>query len=232
MVTHSIAELAAAASRSPLLPHPSDPADASQLQLPPADLTASVSNHTSSGDSGGRQWFAGAGTARSDGQDASTESWQGSVFSQNQRTSSGEISSNIQPDLQTYGADERLGVSFLLDDPRQSLKLQQTISNDSVSPTLSQPSRRIPDPSAPYAAIPRHLPATCPLDNILLDAVAERVSLLEAGRSPEDVVGPEYPNFTILIKPETRAQSHPISQLLTDILRTFPDISRLPEQVS
>ena len=74
-------------------------------------------------------------------------------------------------------------------------------------------------------------PATCPLDTILLEAVAERVSLLEAGRSPEEVLGPEYPNFTILMNPEARAHSHPISQLLTDILRTFPDISRLPEQV-
>jgi hypothetical protein len=41
-----------------------------------------------------------------------------------------------------------------------------------------------------------------------------------------------YPNFNALLDRGTSHYSHPLSKVFTDILRTFPDLSNLPEQVA
>jgi hypothetical protein len=46
------------------------------------------------------------------------------------------------------------------------------------------------------------------------------------------VVGPMYPNLTAFMRKDRTVDSHPLSQLLTDILRTFPDICGLPEHIA
>lgn len=84
----------------------------------------------------------------------------------------------------------------------------------------------------PYAMLPKSTGPTCPLDSLLLDFLAERHAQFAQGVPLKTVVGPTYPNFSALVFPNRRFDSHPTSKVFTDILRTFPDISRLPEQVA
>ncbi|KAF2734487.1 hypothetical protein EJ04DRAFT_512468 [Polyplosphaeria fusca] len=126
--------------------------------------------------------------------------------------------------------DERLGVEFLLDNGQRR-----------VDPSLPPPSQPSPvqnslgqhaPPMVPHLTLPRLLPATCPLDVIMLDFLNDRHVRAGEGVPIKTLVGPLYPNFTALVYPERTIDAHPLSKLFTDILRTFPDISGLPEQVA
>jgi hypothetical protein len=70
------------------------------------------------------------------------------------------------------------------------------------------------------------------LDHILETFIDERRAQAAQGVPVEILVGPPYPNFTALVYREANVDSHPLSKLFTDIVRTFPDISGLPEQVA
>jgi hypothetical protein len=133
---------------------------------------------------------------------------------------------NIHPDLAAYAqsSDERLGVDFLLDSDQRIAKMRNGISPDHGSGQDEQPGA--------YSAPIRVCEATCPLDNLLLDFLAQRRSLAAQGADSETLVGPKYPNFNALVDRGTSYQSHPLSLVFTDILRTFPDLSNLPEQVA
>ncbi|KIW03661.1 uncharacterized protein PV09_04983 [Verruconis gallopava] len=136
-------------------------------------------------------------------------------------------SQTVHPDLAYGQNDERLGVDFLLDSSDQ--RMGKSINGVSPSPQTpgggDQQLRH-------YNMIPKRVPATCPLDAILLDAVAERHRALNNGIPREEVAGPTYPNWNHLLNKNTTTPVHPISKLITDILRTFPDLNRLPEQVA
>lgn len=133
-------------------------------------------------------------------------------------------SRNIHPDLAYPHSDERLGVEFILDNNRPHSK-----PTNGVSPT----SHAVQSPSSKqYVPSARKGNATCPLDAILLDAVAERQRLAAGGADSESVVGPRYPNFNALLNKNTPHWSHPLSRVFTDIMRTFPDLHTLPEQVA
>ncbi len=82
------------------------------------------------------------------------------------------------------------------------------------------------------APLPLNSEATCPLDSLLLDCLTERRERIAEGMPPELVIGPPYPSFTTLIAPDRGVCSHRLSKFLTDILRTFPDIATLPNQVA
>ena len=84
----------------------------------------------------------------------------------------------------------------------------------------------------PYLTLPRQVPATCPLDVIMLEFLAERQMRAAEGVPMNQLVGPLYPNFTRLMYPERNVDEHPLSKLFTDILSTFPEIFGLPEQVA
>jgi hypothetical protein len=130
--------------------------------------------------------------------------------------------------------DERLGVDFLLDNGQRRV----------VDPNLPPP--QLPTPYnvsssslaqyapnlAPHLTLPRNTQPTCPLDVILLDFLQDRQSRAAEGVPMKTLVGPLYPNFTSLVYPDRQVESHPLSQLFTDILRTFPDICGKPEQVA
>jgi hypothetical protein len=133
---------------------------------------------------------------------------------------------NIHPDLAAYtqSSDERLGVEFLLDNNQRIAKMTNGVSPDQGSGQDSQPGA--------YSTPLRSCEATCPLDNLLLDFLAQRQSLAAQGADSETLVGPKYPNFNALVDRGTSYQSHPLSIVFTDILRTFPDLSNLPEQVA
>lgn len=83
-----------------------------------------------------------------------------------------------------------------------------------------------------YSTPLQHIPPTCPLDGILLDLLHERRRLASEGLPSLDLVGPAYPSFSSLKNPDRSRYAHPLSKVFTDIIRTFPDIKQLPEQVA
>lgn len=136
---------------------------------------------------------------------------------------------NIHPDLAadyTQSSDARLNLGFLLDSDQRVARMR-----NGISPEQSSNSNRDAH-SGPHSALPRIGEASCPLDALLMDFLAERQRMAAQGVSSEVLVGPLYPNFNALLNRGTSHYSHPLSKLFTDILRTFPDLSNLPEQVA
>lgn len=129
--------------------------------------------------------------------------------------------------------DERLGVDFILADNGQRRPVDPNLPPPKQPPTISTNGIGQHAPvMVPYTALPRNIASTCPLDAILLDFLAERQARAQEGVPTKVLVGPLYPNFTSIVHPERRDEAHPLSKLFTDILRTFPDICGLPEQVA
>lgn len=83
-----------------------------------------------------------------------------------------------------------------------------------------------------YAVPVRNVRATCPLDGLLLDFLADRRQHAEKGASTTELIGPAYPSMVTLIDHQRGLTSHPLSKVFTDMLSKFPDISTLPEQVA
>jgi hypothetical protein len=125
----------------------------------------------------------------------------------------------------TASSDERLGVHFLLASNQRIAKMTNGMSSDPEASSRDTQSEA-------YSTPLRLTEATCPLDNLLQDFLASRQSLAAQGVDSETLVGPMYPNFNALLNRGTAYSSHPLSLVLTDILRTFPDLSNLPEQVA
>ncbi|EOO00065.1 putative bzip transcription factor protein [Phaeoacremonium minimum UCRPA7] len=97
-------------------------------------------------------------------------------------------------------------------------------ATDALTPTS--------DNLAGYSAPIKNCPPTCPLDSLLLDFLQERRQRAAEGLSPQDIIGPKYPSVSSLLNPMSSRFSHPLSKVFTDILQTFPDLSRLPERVA
>ncbi|KAL4895875.1 hypothetical protein BDV59DRAFT_173315 [Aspergillus ambiguus] len=141
-----------------------------------------------------------------------------------------------------FGSDERMGFNFLLDATHQVPRVDVfRRPSDNLRPPLSTPSMygsplsQGPSPEQPVAAYAtpiRNVPATCTLDAVLLDFLHHRQREAAQGVPRQKLVGPPYPSVSSLLNPEKGAYSHPLSKVFTDILRTFPDISSLPEQVA
>lgn len=72
---------------------------------------------------------------------------------------------------------------------------------------------------------------TCTMDEILLRFLKERRGLLAQGRPRSEVVGPPYPSVASLLNKEDHRSGHPLSEIFTAIIRTFPNLNRLPEQL-
>lgn len=127
--------------------------------------------------------------------------------------------------------DERLGVDFLLDNGQRRVDPDLPPPVQAPTPNGSGASQQAPS-LLPHLTLPRNIPATCPLDVIMLEFLADRQARAAEGVPVKTLVGPLYPNFTALVYPERNVEAHPLSKLFTDILRTFPDICGLPEQVA
>ncbi|OCL06057.1 hypothetical protein AOQ84DRAFT_321991, partial [Glonium stellatum] len=237
--TQGLNELAAAAERSPLpIPPPQDvePRSAQQLHppeqrsfhnglVPLNDVAPSNApvNTPSPGGQGpsNRHWpFPG------DPPTSHVRGWPGSSPPYDQQRTP------IHHDMNFGHCDERLGVDFLLDGS-QRMKLGNGVPShhSSSSAPLVQGHAEHPSVVA-HTALPRVISATCPLDGILLDFLVDCQARAAEGVPMKTLVGPLYPNFTALLYPERQIDSHPLSKLFTDILRTFPDIYGLPEQVA
>jgi len=136
--------------------------------------------------------------------------------------------------------DERLSVDFLESARRRVLDPNLPPPHHPHIPPSSnigsRSSSRLPQYAPELVAhltLPRNLPATCPLDVILLDFLHDCQARAADGVPTAVLAGPPYPNFTALVFPDDRqVDSHPLSKLFTDILRTFPDVSGVPEQVA
>ncbi|KAJ5958506.1 uncharacterized protein N7479_005656 [Penicillium vulpinum] len=68
-------------------------------------------------------------------------------------------------------------------------------------------------------------------DQILLDFIASRRSMLARGISPDIVLGPEHLSPRELLDPTIDSTSHPISRVMADVLTTFPHV-KLPEKLA
>lgn len=103
-----------------------------------------------------------------------------------------------------------------------------------ASPGDSQLTNNLPAEASltAFTAPIRNVPATCPLDSVLLDFLCDRQQQAAKGISGQRLVGPPYPSITSLLNPEKSVYTHPISKVFTDILRAFPDIASLPEQIA
>ena len=137
------------------------------------------------------------------------------------------------------GSEERLGFNFLLNGPPQFPKVE-TVRR---SGEYSRPPNSTPAPPTPlsplagqqqsaFSAPIRNVGPTCTLDAILLDFLHHRQREAAQGVPKQRLVGPPYPSVSSLLNPQKSAFTHPVSKVFTDILRTFPDISSLPEQVA
>ena len=154
--------------------------------------------------------------------------------------------SNIAHGLDLRASGEKLDLGFLLDGRQTPQITQRPISTP--SPRYSHQaaykthiSNSIPNgktenpfpPSIRACNTPvRNIPATCPLDGLLLDFLHERQQRAAEGLSHQKLVGPAYPSVSSLLNPEKARYAHPLSKVFTDMIGTFPDISQLPEQVA
>ncbi|KAL1956366.1 hypothetical protein VTO42DRAFT_7349 [Malbranchea cinnamomea] len=178
------------------------------------------------------------------------QNWQSSTTSALQGEQEWSLSSafdsqrrNLMHNLDFSGTGERLGLNFLLGSTRQVPKINET-RRISSSPSVTIPARYLQPPNVsqngefagtnllPYSVPIRNVEPTCPLDVILLDFLRSRQREAAEGVSGRQLVGPPYPSVSSLLNPEKSVYSHPLSKVFTDILRTFPDISNLPEQVA
>lgn len=142
-----------------------------------------------------------------------------------------------------FGVEDRLGFNFLLDQSQNVPKVERLRRSNSEyfrtshptppSPLYLQPLNYPSDHGPPAFATPiRNTGPTCTLDSILLDFLHNRQREAAQGIPRQKLVGPPYPSVSSLLNPEKSIYSHPVSKVFTDILRTFPDIASLPEQVA
>lgn len=145
---------------------------------------------------------------------------------------------NLQHGLELNESGEKLGFSFLLDNAlrddgktkaAQPLRDHQSSSEDPC-PSFQKTQY---DSSTPFWATPcLNIPATCPFDGILLDFVSSRQREAAEGVPRSRLVGPAYPSVSSLLNSDESRCSHPLSQVIIDILSNFPYISAIPEQVA
>ncbi|KAK0635073.1 hypothetical protein B0T17DRAFT_483130 [Bombardia bombarda] len=83
-----------------------------------------------------------------------------------------------------------------------------------------------------WAMLPKYCEPTCPLDNVLLDFLAERRQRAAEGMGVQEIIGPRYPSVSSLLNPAVSRWAHPLSRVFTDILATFPHLAKLPERVA
>lgn len=218
-------ELAAAAERSPLSAPRRHPTDPRLLNSTLGELAAEPHNgiHSLEPSDPRRSWSFGGDPTLNNSNNTHGRSWLG-------ESPHSRVSSTAPPETPF---DERMGVDFLLENnaSRRPVDPNLTASTSPVSICVNGIGQHAPH-LPPYSTLPRYVNPTCPLDVLLLDFLSERRAHAAAGMSPKEVVGPWYPNFTVIAFPERKLESHPLSRLFTDIIQTFPDVRGLPEKVA
>ncbi|KFZ03729.1 hypothetical protein V502_10712 [Pseudogymnoascus sp. VKM F-4520 (FW-2644)] len=78
--------------------------------------------------------------------------------------------------------------------------------------------------------LPKHMEATCPLDQILLDFLTSRRLLAAQGTPASVLVGPLKPSITGLVNPSFKSSAHAAIRVMADVVSTFKD-TKLQEQL-
>lgn len=81
-----------------------------------------------------------------------------------------------------------------------------------------------------YNILPKHLAATCPLDQILIDFLTSRRLLAAQGTPITTLVGPPKPSISGLLNPKFKTAAHAASRVMVDVVSTFKD-TNLREQL-
>ncbi|GFF39074.1 probable GTP cyclohydrolase-2 [Aspergillus udagawae] len=241
------------AKQDPNLPPPppphaaAPPSSCQPLNTPFNPLQYAETHHfTSTG-----QRYESSYTASTSGAETPTSTHSAPTMSAHRQDSSNGLASfRIAFDYQRhnlahgldFGTDERLGFNFLLDTTQQVPRVQGfRSSTESFRPCQADPPPvYTPSPSSPAPEQPlpayrtpiRNIAPTCTLDAILLDFLHQRQRKAAEGVPTQKLVGPPYPSVSSLLNPDKSVYSHPLSKVFVDILRAFPDISSLPEQVA
>lgn len=82
-----------------------------------------------------------------------------------------------------------------------------------------------------WQVLPKHLPATCPLDQILLDFLNSRRAMAASSTTIESLLGPEQPSIKAMLNPELATMVHPLSRVMSEVLSTFAHV-KLPEKIA
>jgi hypothetical protein len=142
---------------------------------------------------------------------------------------------NFNRTLELNESGERLTFNFLLDGANQKhTQVPNVTSNNILAPQNrnAYPANSFPDSTPPaWSMLPKNCAPTCPLDNILLNFLQARQRDTNNGTT---ILTPAYPSVSSLLNPTSNRDPNvdPISQLMTDIISKFPNISALPEQVA
>ncbi|KAF1982415.1 hypothetical protein K402DRAFT_397503 [Aulographum hederae CBS 113979] len=208
--TQGLNELAAAAERSPLPVQYTDQDPRGNLHefQHPSDQLQSPEGHVSAN----RNWNAPGdhpvSHIRNDNSWAQVANFAGDTS---------RPASNIAPEL-SLPNDQRLDVNFLIDSNNSRVLKPNGVASGVRSSYIT--------------TLPQNLPPACPLDGVLHDFLLKQQHLAQSGVPPKSLAGPEYPNFSPLLNPSTEKYSHALSHIVTNILRTFPDLTGLPEKVA
>ena len=128
--------------------------------------------------------------------------------------------------------DERLCVDFILDNNQRRVDPSLTSAHHQPPANNATVGQYAPLSLVPHLTLPRILPPTCPLDTVMMAFLRNQHAQAAQGVPLHLLSGPAYPNFTALAYPDRQVDAHPLSKLFTDIIRTFPDVGGLPEQVA
>ncbi|KAH6663989.1 hypothetical protein F5X68DRAFT_265954 [Plectosphaerella plurivora] len=117
------------------------------------------------------------------------------------------------------------------DSSRDNVAARST--GDSLPDASQSPADERPAPSAlptVHAALPNHLPPTCPLDHILLGFLRFH-SNATSREAAKDLAGPAQVSLKLYLHPELTENVNPISRLMNEVLSTFSHV-RAPEKIS
>lgn len=181
--------------------------------------------------SDGSAYPAAFGTADQD-QTNDNRAWSSSRDALNQQRD------NLHRNLELNESGERLSFNFLLDGINGQQQQPKMAQVSPVSGSLASPAGRpsfslSQDSTQPvYTMLPKNCAPTCPLDAVLLNFLQDRKREAALSNNSPNTVPPAYPSVSSLLNPASTTTIDPLSQLMTDIISKFPNISGLPEQVA
>jgi Domain of unknown function (DUF3425) len=120
-----------------------------------------------------------------------------------------------------YSTDPNPEVGYVLDQNNHFVRGTYNIRHTPFIPSLPPV----------YAMLPRVMERG-PLDTLMLDFLIKTQRLAATGVSSKELAGPAFPSWNIMLNPNTSHQPHLLSKVFTDILHTFPDLNKLPEQAA
>lgn len=120
-----------------------------------------------------------------------------------------------------YSADPNPDIGYVLDQNNRFVRGMYNIRYTHYQPALPPV----------YSMLPR-VYEKGPLDTLMMDFLAKTQRLAASGVPLKELAGPAYPNWNTMLNPDSRHSAHLLSKVFTDILHTFPDVDKLPEQIA